>query len=582
MAKAIYICRRNPAVQQQKRDLQLLDAICKQLQPENVSSLNHKVYAEEDIAYGIMNTQPSFKMKGHSLLLGILFDGTDHWDKLFSEFPDGNYALFRNNQNHVEAVSDILATRTIWYYHDDDLFIASTSQRAVILFLGSFEFNERVIPWMLSSGSLGPEYSWDSRIKKLPPDSSVRLNKKEWSLSTHQHPIHINPGNGRDKHHKKKLKNAIEQTIRSCAEMDLNHWPVTLSGGYDSRGILCYLRKYASKPESLRSITHGLLESLSDKKSDAYIAQKLANRVGSSHTFYPTDSRHEKPDRIIDRFLLAGEGRVDHLSAYMDGMEMWRCFTEEEQIDGIIRGDVVFHPFKVLTERFVRYRLGCTNCSDYKNLESLAKRFGFAKQELPEYLKKARDETVFDWRDRLYQGFRVPVIHGALNEVKLSFVEVVNPLLSKKIIHTVREFPERLRKDKTIYEEIVRSISPDIPYAKKESTYSTSEALKKIGIIDLLKKELDTGHAREIFSQAFIQFIFDQMDRNTDTDEKMMTRLMTALKKKFHHIFFSSPEFILRYYEKKKAKLHLDRHTLAFRIYIIIRMNKILKEDSVR
>lgn len=581
MSKAIYICRRNPSVQQQMEDQQMLDIICKQLQPENISSLNHKVYAEDDIAYGIMNIQPSIKFKKQSFLLGILFEKTNQWDELFSEFPDGNYALFRNNNNVLEAVSDILATRTIWYYHSDDLFIASTSQRAVILFLGNFEFDERVIPWMISSGSLGPEFSWDRRIKKLPPDSSVQLNKNEWSISIHQNPNLLKPVINSKEYHKKKLKNAIEQTIKICAEMDLNHWPVTLSGGYDSRGILCYLRQYANIPESVRSITHGLQESLYDKKSDAYVAQLLADKTGSRHTFYPTDSRDDKPARTIERFLLAGEGRVDHISAYMDGMEMWRCFVEEEQINGVFRGDVVFHPFKVLTERFVRYRLGCTYCSDYKNLESLTAKFGFAEQELPDYLKIRQDETVFDWRDRIYQGFRVPVIHGALNDIKLSFVEVVSPLLSKNIIHTVREFPVSLRKNKTIYKEIVHSISPEIPFAKKESTHSKSEALKRVEIFDLLKKELDTSHAKEIFSRAFIQFSLEKIDKNKDTDKKIMARLIAELKKKAHQLFFNSPEFILRYYENKKGKLHLDSYTFAFRIYIIIRMYKLMHEDSL-
>ena len=54
------------------------------------------------------------------------------------------------------------------------------------MFLGNFDFDKRTIPWMLSTGTLGPFYSWDKRISLLPPDSSITLNKNNWSLNFHQ------------------------------------------------------------------------------------------------------------------------------------------------------------------------------------------------------------------------------------------------------------------------------------------------------------------------------------------------------------------------------------------------------------
>ena len=41
----------------------------------------------------------------------------------------------------VEALADYAASRTVWMAQTDEIFIASTSQRAIPLFLGSFETN---------------------------------------------------------------------------------------------------------------------------------------------------------------------------------------------------------------------------------------------------------------------------------------------------------------------------------------------------------------------------------------------------------------------------------------------------------
>ena len=53
--------------------------------------------------------------------------------------PDGSYALIRCSADEIELVADIAASRAVWYYHDDDVFLASSSQRALVALLGDFE-----------------------------------------------------------------------------------------------------------------------------------------------------------------------------------------------------------------------------------------------------------------------------------------------------------------------------------------------------------------------------------------------------------------------------------------------------------
>src|SRR5687768_2561761 len=168
MAKIIYACSR--AIAFTERDELKLRRICNRLEPDNLSlPAPHKVVVQDRLAWAIANDRNSVTA-GNSVLLGCFYGEDQDWDKPIARHPDGSYALFRNSADHLEAVSDAAASRTIWYFFDDERFVASTSQRALVMFLGSFDFNGEVIPWMLSTGSLGPDLSWDKRIRRLPAE----------------------------------------------------------------------------------------------------------------------------------------------------------------------------------------------------------------------------------------------------------------------------------------------------------------------------------------------------------------------------------------------------------------------------
>ena len=145
MSKAIYICSRThsfgPSDEDRPRE------ICRALEPDNiVTPVSHRVSVNDHTAYAVMNYQPTNLVKENSLLLGYLYDRSGNWNEPLTGFPDGSYAIFRSNDDYFEAVTDPVASRTIWYYFDKEWFIASTSQRAIVTFLGSFNFDERVIP----------------------------------------------------------------------------------------------------------------------------------------------------------------------------------------------------------------------------------------------------------------------------------------------------------------------------------------------------------------------------------------------------------------------------------------------------
>jgi len=87
----------------------------------------------------------------------------------------------------------MVASRTIWYVQTDDVFMASTSQRAIVYFLHEFQPDKTAFLWMLSSGTLGPDASWDSRVKRLGPNARLILDRSMWRLRVERENIGFDP-----------------------------------------------------------------------------------------------------------------------------------------------------------------------------------------------------------------------------------------------------------------------------------------------------------------------------------------------------------------------------------------------------
>ncbi len=571
MSKVIYVCRRNSSINE--NDEFKLRQICGALTPDNITApVQHKIFVSDKTAYAIINHHFLFQVLDESLLVGQIYDQEERWHKPKTEFPDGSYAIFRQDKDYLEIVSDFAASRTIWYYFDDDLFIASTSQRAIILFLGDFKFDPRIIPWMLSTGTLGPDLSWDTRIKKIPPDALIILDKANWSISQQQNSIRFSPVQITHTEQKQLLKDAIHKTVSSLRNLDFSKWVLLLSGGYDSRAILCFLKNNDEISDQLKTITWGLSESINENGNDAKVAAELAQARNVQHSYYHTNITHEPIEQIIDRFIICGEGRIDHLAGYMDGLEIWRRLAAEEGVYGVIRGDEGFGWLPVSSELTVKYTVGCALCTDYANLENISRDFGLPEQEFPVDLQRKSEESLETWRDRLYHSFRLPTILAALSDLKYSYVEVINPLLSKLILQQVRKLPDELRTNKSFFKEIVQAISPNIPYASKDANAMTKGLLKKDEIVEVIKSKLQSENAKQIFGSEFIKYVIDGIQLEIFSSQGPAKKIKMAVKSVV-------PRFIRNRLRDTGLKAKVDGNTLAFRVYIIVRMHEILSSD---
>ena len=195
---------------------------------------------------------------------------------------------------------------------------------------------------------------------------------------------------------------------------------------------------------------------------------------------------------------------MDHISAYMDGFKMWKILFEEG-IQGVIRGDEGFGWDKVTTSNEVPGCVGLKLLVDFPNVQDFKDQFG--AQSIPESLQRQNGESLETWRDRLYHDFRMPCILAALSDLKLSYVEILSPLLFNKLIRQVRTILDPLRTNKTLFKEIVDEISPEIPIAKSSATKDRHSILKHPEVMKHLYERLDQLDAKELLGVEFINYI---------------------------------------------------------------------------
>lgn len=503
MAKIVFICYRNGRTDPNFSEK--ISLLTTRLTPSNISVPHSKELSKNGIDIAIMNPRDSLPIRETSVCMGHLLDHRADWWKPGDSIPDGSYALFRTDETYVELVSDVTASRTIWYLKTDTFFIASTSQRAIVFFAQDFELNRHAVSWMLCSGSLGPGHAWDARINCLPPDSRLILNRRSWQTSLSTESIQFEPTEMPETQYNTLLRQALEDTLDRFT-LDINKWLLPLSGGYDSRVILLFLIR-KGKPQC---VTWGTKAALNDVHGDACVAQRIARHFDCNHLFLEIGGASEPIDIVLERFLKVGEGRIDHLSGYVDGLRIWQ-YLHETGYQGLVRGDIAFGFLPCKTAKHVYSKLNLMMLKEYSDTRSITTIIDDYSQERPPHLERREGESLATWRDRIHQQYFRPTVLAALSDVKLSYTEIINPLLSRTIINYVRKMPDHLRTGKQLYKNIVKSMSPDITFAKNPAIVPLDAILGTLEFADVIRNEIASNDGKSLFPRRLIDFMFKNM-----------------------------------------------------------------------
>lgn len=567
MARAVLVVSRHT---QRPNRLDLYrEVLNRKLTGENISPKAALHAGRTGSAAALLNASGAARMSGASIAVGTLLDPRDDWHVPGTTLPDGNFALLRVDDAYVELVADAVGSRTLWYALTEHELIASTSQRAIVTLLGSFEPNRGALPWMLSSGTLGPTEGWDKRLRRIRPGERVLLDRARWQLSTTSAELRFEPEPALPREtHLERVRAAVTDACRRWS-FDPRRWVLTLSGGADSRSLLCLLHD-----RGIDSVTWGLPNAVEEHGNDARIARLLARSMGVPHRFFEMQPAAVAPEIVLERFVAAGEGRVDRLSGYIDGFGVWKTLFDEGR-EGVIRGDEVFGSVPVLTADAARHAASLTTLDDYFGRSELAT-FELPEQRLPDELVRADGESLPAWRDRLYQQFRVPTLLAGLTDLKTAYVEVGNPLLSRSVVDCVRRLPDDLRTDKRLWRDVVAAQLPDVGLATSVAIPTLLDFLSEARVCDRLLAELDSELAASLFApllrarccNALRTALRDVPARRREPQRP--SRLARALP--------ASLRAAVRHW--RAGKPALEPLVLAFRAFLATRMHDLLRADA--
>ncbi|WP_282123430.1 hypothetical protein [Algibacter mikhailovii] len=565
MAKTLFVCYRNP----KDEDFHTLgNNIAKRLEPDNVKASPPYIHATKNTFTLIYNPTPTIKVKDASVCLGMCEEVSEMIFEPNSSLPIGSYALFRDGKTHIEIATDYSASRTVWYYQNEDIFIATSSQRMAIAFLGDFQFNDKTCGWFLCSGNLGPGNSWDKRLNLLPPRTRILLNRKSWELKisnksnfnfTEEKSIHQH-------NYKQQLREVVKSSIHNL-NINPSQWTLALSGGMDSRSLLYHLQD-----KNLNSVTWGLKKALEYDSSDACIGKKLASITGIPHKYAELDYRKGNFSALIDRFTLAGEGRIDHLSGYFDALKFWGSQSASGR--GIIRGyDAFGRKPPVKNEYQVRRACNLEIFDDKLGTAKIPEKYRICKDDIPIFLLRQENEALEDWRDRLWLQHRTPVTTASLEDIKLAYVEIVNPLLSKKIVEIIQSLPIELRNNKKIWRSITSEMFPKVPFAKREAVQEVSKIYNLPEVRDYICDYLRANLDSEIFSEPFLNQLIDSYgsDYKKESFRRGLRRFIIAYM----------PKKIENLIRGKMKSGFISHQRLAVRAFLILKVNEMYLADAL-
>ena len=344
-------------------------------------------------------------------------------------------------------------------------------------------------------GRSGLSSPWDTRVRRVPPDTRVVLDRATWRVDVHETPVVFAAQAG---------ETAL--TSRACASRSTPPAPRSIWRPTLGPHPLRRLRHPRPARGARRRRSAAALRHLDDARLAAgpalgsSIARVLARHYGVEHESLLLDGGDLDLDTALTRFVAADVGRNDEIGGYLDGFAMWRRLTSAG-VSGVVRGDEPFGDRRGPATAEALVRASGSMVTDYPD-DHLVRTLGLAPQSRPAGSATARrgpaalPGAAHAGGLRAHHAVRPQRAQGALRRDRQSAALTTgrrrDAPLSGRMLDRERAFLA-----------IVGEVSPAIPMARFSSTSSVGDVLAGREVVELVVRELTSpGVARVLHGDA--------------------------------------------------------------------------------
>ncbi|CAN6959966.1 Asparagine synthetase domain-containing protein [Psychrobacter okhotskensis] len=580
MAQYIFVKTRHKANAQ--RVLKDLNDVVSLLTPESIrndSQNTAKQWSEQyNSYYAIQNSDGVTEPTDKTLVIGWIQQQENNILESISTEADGSYAVIHVLGQEVSFFSDQFGSRTLWYYHDQDSLIISTSQRAIVALKKSFILNEEAVAWYLSSGCQGPFLSWDQEIKQVLPNLEYKLST-EWGLELVQKPNMQLPVSGSTKF--RDYLNLYQKQVTQSLKQVVNEYPkgqvlMPISGGLDSR-LLLALSKKANIIDSLKLINWGVLKP-KDIFDDKKAAHSVANFYDKSLLDISLPTELNDYDKMLRIFVALSEGRIDHFNAFADSFDMWNSVFQQGY-RMIVRGDIPFPAGLCINKSQIREIIGLEMFTDYSNISSFDVQYYSDKQH-SYAIERSEDESLIKWRDENFTKIRVPTVLAAFSNQISGFTENRTPMFNWSLYKLYVGLPDKDKSNKYhIYKLWKKYDCSGISSKATSSLNSMNSYFENTQGQEYLLKNLNTVKKKAVLHEGLVQSIYDSLlllSQEKSLPKSKSIELTSKIKVLLSNYL---PAFTKAYLKSKSPK-NLSVTTLAYRIVLIDRIVSLYESDA--
>jgi len=379
------------------------------------------------------------------------------------------------------VVCDKTSSQPLYYVETED-FMAFSPEPLTFKALKKYGWHpsirrESVFEFM-ASGYLWEDKCFFGEIKRLGPGQFICLNRdgikieSYWKITFEA---------------RRETEQSLIAKLFDAIQKDINDLPsgkkiLTLSGGYDSRALLGFLKGSDGQFNTV-SYSFGSKE---NNGMDMDVGGYYADKAGVSHSYYR--SSLDNPSRLISDInnAILATGGENYLSVFQDaflGIEFYRNLAEN--YDYMIRGDEVWGWGDLAVNynmAFWESRLFSLNEISHPKKIMKAEMFDngikYIEEQRQKFIEECGDLNISanDLKDYLYWRHREARLLQNMAYFRRCYIPHFAPFLFDRTLSVIKRTPSKFRVQKDLFINMGKKMFPELFLDNKAISPHSSDA----------------------------------------------------------------------------------------------------------